>query len=118
MTIIATALFSIQRLYASSENDVIIIRPGNEVETPRPGRTTIPLEAYYDSFSATIVISFISDIGNVEISVSNMNTGEYLNDSINAFLAPAFVPVSGDEGVYSITFVLSTGEAYYGEFEV
>lgn len=110
---------SFHDLYAASDGDPEIpIMPAYCPDTPIPNRGPVPISAYYDSFTSSIVISFNSNIGNVETIIVNLYTGETYEDVINAYNTLVFVPISGSAGLYSISFELIDGYGYYGEFEL
>lgn len=110
---------SFQNLYAVHDRDPeIIILPANYPETPIPNRNLVPIAAYYNETLSSIVVSFNSDIGNVEMTITNQVTDEIIRETINAFLNPIVVPFLNSTGVYSIVFELSNGEIYSGEFEL
>ena len=115
--IAAAFAFSSPRIDAKPDGDsVIIITPGNNLGTPVHNRSTVPIEATYSSSLSSIIFSFNTDIGNVEVVVSNSCDGETFRGIINAYEAPACIPISCHEGLYTVSFSLSNGELYYGEF--
>lgn len=71
-----------QNLHAASDGDdtVIIIAPGNLPESPIPNRGLVPISAFFDSVTSSIVVSFLYDIGNAEIYIMNQFTGESYED--------------------------------------
>lgn len=110
---------SFQNLYAVHDRDPeIIILPANYPETPIPNRNLVPITAYYNETLSSIIVSFNSDIGNVEMTITNQATGEIMGETINAFLNPVVVPLFNSTGVYSIVFELSNGEIFSGELEL
>lgn len=115
--------FPLFNLHAVDEGDnipiEITIRPTRDTDNRPTNRVPalIPIEAYYDGNMSSIVISFTRDLGDVEVAVTNMGAGEFVETSVNAAHAPAVIPVSGANGLYTIDFVLSTGASYFGSFE-
>ena len=103
---------------ASDGGPDIIIMPANLPETPVPNRGIVPIAAYYDPFTTSVVISFNANIGYVETTITNQYSGESYLDTINAYGSPVFVPITGAEGLYTILFELANGNMYYGEFEL
>ena len=114
------SLFSLQGLYAEEGAKVVVIKPACLAETTTPNRAPVrvPITAYYDSFTSSIIVSFIYDIGDVDVNVTNTSTGDFLEGTINAYGAPAIISISSATGYYNIHFVLSSGAEYYGEFEL
>ena len=114
---IMMALSFAHSLYAASDGGPdIIIMPASLPETPVPNRGIVPISAYYDAFTASIVVSFNSNIGDVITTITNQYSGESYGDTINAYCAPVYMPISGTEGLYTITFELANGDEYYGVF--
>lgn len=106
---------------ANSQRKHVQIKQKNcNIETNHRHRSPalIPIEAYYDSFISGIAITFLQELGNVEMNVTNHSTGEYLEGTITATTGTTVLPISGTEGVYTITFTLSNGTEYEGEFEI
>lgn len=115
--------FSLFNLHAIEKGDNIpikvTIRPTEENDATRRNRAPalIPIEAYYDGNMSSIVISFTRNLGDVDVLVTNMGAGEFIETTINAAHAPAVIPVSGADGLYTIDFILPTGASYFGSFE-
>lgn len=106
-------------LFAATDGEPDIpIMPIYCPDTPIPNRNPVPISAYYDSFTSSVVISFNRNIGDVVTTIENLFTGESYNDTINAYGSLVFMPISGSEGVYTILFELSDGSEYQGEFEL
>lgn len=78
----------------------------------------IPIQAAYYSSLSTIMVNFLYDLGSVSVETENETTGEYAQTIINA--TQGFHPflISGTEGHWSITFTLSNGVVYFGEFNI
>ncbi len=89
-----------------------------KIEHSHRAPAKIPIEAYYDSFLNGLAITFTRDLGNIEVNVTNHTTGEYLEGTMDAAAGVTMLPISGDEGYYTITFTLSNGKVYEGEFEI
>ncbi|MCM1502221.1 MAG: DUF3244 domain-containing protein [Bacteroidales bacterium] len=96
----------------------IIIKPNDEKYHGHRAPEKIPIVAYYDSFLNGIAITFTRDLGNIEVNVTNHTTGEYLEGTMNAAAGVTMLPISGDEGYYTLTFTLSGGKVYEGKFEL
>ncbi len=89
----------------------------NTTETGREHRSQvyIPIQAFYDDFTSSIYIQFLLDIGDVNITVTNNDTGYSADFEMDSSLGTVILPISGESGLYDITFVLSEGGAYQGE---
>lgn len=80
--------------------------------------TVIPIECFYESYLNTIVVSFKRSIGEVTVVLENMATGETQSCFLDSEYGTQLINIYGGNGYYSITFTLSGGEQYYGEFEI
>lgn len=103
---------------AKHQRKTIIIKK-NDVN-PRNHRSPsmIPIEAYYDSFVSGIAVTFLHDLGEVDVNVTNHSTGECLDGTMSALAGMTILPISGTEGLYTVTFTFPDGPEYYGEFEL
>ena len=92
----------------------------NTTETGRENRSQvyIPIQAFYDDFTSSIYIQFLLDIGDVNITVTNNDTGYSADFEVDSILGTTVLPIYGGCGIYHITFVLSEGGGYQGEVEI
>ena len=65
-----------------------------------------------------MLVRFIKDVGEVEISIRNLSSGEYNDYTINSKIGSIVLPISGDSGDYVITFTLQNGKQFLGEFSI
>jgi len=120
-TIVSTALLIISKAtLLAAEDKVIVIKPGSLTETTTPNRSPelVPIEAYYDDFTSSVYVSFCTNIGNVDLIIVNQDTSEFIEETINAYGTMIAVPISGNPGLYYLSFTLQSGIEYYGEFEI
>lgn len=104
----------------SPEGGTIIIQPGNQSSTTIPNRTPalIPISAYLDGFTSTVFVSFSDDLGDVDTEITNLYTGETQCEVVDAYYSTVAIPITGEAGLYSIVFTLSSGSEFIGEFEI
>ena len=114
-------LFSITTgLQASetSDNNIItihVLRPSGS--TPHsPG--DIPIYCTFDTNTSCIYVTFFSNLGYVDLELENITTGEYNHSLVNSAPGGLIYPFSGTSGLWVITFTLSSGEEYTGEFSI
>ena len=103
----------------NNEDKEIDIRIGSKIIVGghrAPAR--IPISVTYISFMSALRITFSNNLGEVEVNVTNHSTGACLDGTLDASTGTAIIPISGDEGFYTVTFVLAGGTEYYGEFEL
>ncbi|NLZ50893.1 MAG: DUF3244 domain-containing protein [Rikenellaceae bacterium] len=97
---------------------LVVLVDDNHASKPH-GRNQvyIPIIAYYASINSCIYVNFTDYLGDVQVEVENIVTGEYNLSVIDAFEEMATIPLSGDSGHYVVTFTTPGGTVYYSEFE-
>lgn len=79
--------------------------------------STSPIQARYNGMSTAIHTTVTLDLGQIEMTVINLSTGEAWS---NTFDSGAFMqnvlPISGTPGYYEIEYVTEAGDVYAGEF--
>ena len=81
--------------------------------------TQIPVECCYMGMMNLILTTFSSDLGEVTIEVINTSTGETSYDIFDSGMTPQSVlPISGNSGYYTITYITEAGDIYEGSFEI
>lgn len=100
--------------YVKDEPEAIIIRPSNDLppETPRSVDTP-SIDAYY--YQSISMIGFnLSNCGDeVRVYIVNTSTGVFYADCISGE-GNSLVSICGEEGVWAIVLMLSTGSIYEG----
>lgn len=94
-----------------------------ETETPQhsvPPKAPAILPLVCSVFSSLLFVEavFYYDLGSVAIELENRTTGEYGLTLVNALPGTNLLPFSGTSGSWTITFTLSSGAQYYGEFDI
>lgn len=107
-------------LRAEKEQSVILLKkdsgPQSNPGAPRTPSATI-IEAYYDSELLSVCVYFSNAGDFVDVNFENLDTGETAYYSV-AGSGGAVLPISGNAGLWQITFTLSNGDEYVGEFLV
>ena len=107
----STSVYS-GNVYAPNDEESIVIIPVEQSFNHRPhSKAFVPFEANYNAGLASVLVRFIKDVGEVEISIRNLSSGEYNDYTI-------VLPISGDFGDYVITFTLQNGKQFIGEFSI
>lgn len=91
----------------------ISIRPARPVIKPR-SIVEPDIEAYYSNGAITIV--FNADLGEADIVVTNLTTGDAWSESVEGLCTTSII-LSDDAGYYTITIHTDAGD-YYGEFSL
>lgn len=98
--------------------EVINIPIQNPDDQPGGQPRSQPLfSASLDSDLNILSISSIYNVGEVNVVIENLTTGEYVEDSFNSSISALF-PISGNSGLWTITLSLESGEEYHGIFEI
>lgn len=110
--------FSSVLCYADEDETAIIISDGGSLggDTGHHAPALIPIQAAY--YSSLIMVSFRFDLGSVFIEIENETTGEYDQTTVNATQGVHPFFISGTAGHWSISFTLSNGLRYVGEFDI
>ena len=91
-------------------------RPINPPDGPRSPRS-VEIVAYYNS-DVSSVFATLSNAGvSVTVELVNITNEEYYNYEIPG-TGLSVLPISGNSGLWTITFTLSDGEVYEGEFNL
>lgn len=94
---------------------VVIDQTTGEVIHRTPAQ--IPLTCLLDDY-AYLVVDYLENLGTVSVEIENQTTGEYNQTTMNALAGPALFPISGTSGHWTITFTLTSGVRYCGEFDI
>lgn len=79
----------------------------------------LPLESYYLGMLSSIQTTVTSDLGRIDMTVTNLMTGESWSDTFDSALTPqTYLPISGAPGLYKITYLTSFGDLYEGTFTI
>lgn len=118
--IIASLLFMMLSIPANAGHgfdDIIILQDKeSEGEVIHRNPTLIPIECFLVSDS--IQVFFLENLGLITVEIENLTTGEYTQTVVNSATGSAIFPISGNTGSWTITFSLSDGTEYYGEFVI
>ena len=97
--------------------------PGRQKEIPLKHVLTRPpvrslenqeLQAYYNCMLNSIQTSASPSLGMIEMTVTNLTTGETWTDSFDSVVTPHLLQISGAPGLYEITYLTTFGDLYEG----
>ena len=110
----------------SAKASINIVAPSDSIDLIGGGSGTgggrnLPINdlqvSVLDFFGTKLLIVTVqSNLGTVDFSITNHNTGEYLDGELNAQPGSYPIPISGTRGNYSAVFTLSGGRRYENEF--
>lgn len=76
---------------------------------------SLTVEAYLDSDLSYVSASIYGAGIYVDVYIENLDSEEETHYQIPGY-GNSIMPISGSSGYWTITFVLSNGDVYYGEF--
>lgn len=97
---------------------IIIIKTPPPVPGQPRSLVQAPIECQYNPYMNGICATFNQDLGELDVLVENLSTGEYLEGTVDSAEGYVVLPVSSTAGVYNISFVTASGVEYTGEFEL
>ena len=104
------------QLYGGDPTDIIIVKGGGTIGDGPRGPVEVPIQGVV--FGGSIFLSFSSNLGQVEVSVSEAAEGLIMSTVVDSSTLSAILPFSGGPGEYSITFSLPSGNEYDGSFVI
>ena len=115
-----TAMFCIVPMRGDTPPDEGREIPIRKVDDNRIIRslTDIELSAWYNPVFMLIQTNSTSDLGSVEMTVTNLSTGETWTDSFDSVVTPHLLQISGAPGLYEITYLTTFGDLYEGTFTI
>lgn len=112
-------LVMVGNTFAEDENPIkkpIVLTPEKGYGDER-GVVVIPLEAYYQG--ETIFLDFTHNVGNVQVSVRNMTTGNSWSGTVNSADGMGEISIAGGgTGSYTLTLVTAYGDCFTGNFRL
>jgi hypothetical protein len=103
---------SIQVVNNSIQKEIhpVVIKAGAAVSSPK----TSSIQATIDGHSLTVV--FLENLGTVHIEVTDLNGGAVALTDL--YTPNGYIAYIYNTGSYIVTFTLTNGDEYYGEFDV
>lgn len=94
---------------------IIISRPPSQGSNGNRSTDPILISGYVDSGLSIAVLFFSNPCGTVEIEFCNLTTGYEYETSVNGE-GCVIIPLSLSSGYWSVSFTLTTGVEFIGEF--
>ena len=117
--LVLAAMFCTLPMRGDSPSDakvVISIRQVGKQPTVRD-LTILPLQVCYDGVMYSIHTVVTSDLGEVDLTVTNLMTGEsWWTTFDSGETSQSLLPISGSPGDYEIEYITESGNVYVGEF--
>ena len=95
-----------------------------EIPIKKPGshdtvRSLYEIQTYYYGMFSAVYTSVTSDLGEVEVIVTNCTSGEFWEDTFDSsIISQHILHISGTSGFYEVTYTTSCGNLYEGSFVI
>ena len=121
--ILSLLLLTASSTWASISEDpqpikICILRKTPNMERIQRSPEYVPIQAYYDDVLSMVCISFLQNIGEVEVTITNVFDGDAVEYEVNSIAGSVVIPLDGGPGLYQLSILLSSGKEYIGEFEL
>ena len=93
-----------------------------EIPIKRPGshdtvRSLCEIQAYYNGMLSAVYTSVTSDLGEIDVTVTNCSTGEIWEDTFDSSTTSQhLIQISGTSGFYEVAYTTENGNLYEGSF--
>ncbi len=96
---------------------VVILKDKQTTGQTKTNRTParIPIECYYYPYASNLELSFLSNLGTVDVVLENQTTGEILDYVGNSALGRMVIPIESNSA-YRMDIVTDTGRSFYAIF--
>lgn len=102
----------------SPQIPIVIIESSQEDGLNHRSPETTPISACYEDFISSVYMTFSQNLGVLDITITNLTDGTYADYEVDSSLGSAILPISGNEGFYTLDIMLTSGEQYVGQFEL
>ena len=76
-----------------------------------------PVESYYYGMLSAVYTTAVSDLGEIDVRVTNISTGESWEDNFDSSsISQHLLPISSTSGLYEVTYTTSSSDIYEGTF--
>lgn len=104
--------------WSQSERDrkeVVLEKVDKDSEELQP-RTLVGVPITCTYSEGTLYFTFYEDLGELEITVTNLSSGAASVDECDSMTGSAIVDASSDSGSYRVEIVAEDGTYYYGDY--
>ena len=82
-------------------------------------RSLCDVQAYYNGMLSAVYTTAVSDLGEIDVRVTNISTGEFWEDTFDSSISSQHIlHISGTSGFYEVTYTTSCGNLYEGSFVI
>lgn len=104
----------------SDDKEIVFsIPPEKSVHKPiYRAPVNVPVQGYYVSMQNTLYLSFTYYVGEVDVEVQNLSSGECCYGTVSSDEGTQAVPLFDNGSFYRITLTTSGGTQYEAEFQL
>ena len=105
--------------YDEDKNETVeIIQDGYGDDPNKHARipTYVPIICYY--MQGNIYVTTLTDLGEIQISITCLETGSFWESINDSSLGTTCVPASSANGNYMVRIVTANGDMYYGYYTI
>lgn len=119
MTAILLPLFAVHISADEPVNMKIPLKQSTSTGKITRGLSLESIEAYYYGMLSAVHTSLATDLGEIDVTVTNCSTGEFWEDTFDSSsLSQHVLPISGTHGPYEVIYTTETGDLFYGTFVI
>ena len=119
--ILFTAIILPLFAFEMSADDVVKMKIPLKASTDRGkihrGLVENTLESCYYGMLSAVCTSVASDLGEIDVTVTNCTTGESWEDTFDSStISQHLLPISNSPGIYEVTYITESDDLYEGTF--
>lgn len=100
------------------DEEIEITKSNGNENSGGPRGLNVPIEAAYNESTHLVSVSFLSNLGIVDIEIENEDAGVSSSYQVNSAIGYHSFVISGATGLWTITFTLADGTEYIGEWGI
>ena len=100
------------------EEEIEITKSNGNENGDGPRGLDVPIVAAYNESAHLVSVSFLSNLGIVDVDIENEDAGVSSSYLVNSAIRQHSFIISGAAGLWTITFTLPDGTEYIGEWTI
>jgi hypothetical protein len=100
------------------EEEIEITKSNGNENGEGPRGLDVPIVSAYNGTTHLVSVLFLSNLGIVDVDIENEDAGVSSSYQVNSAIGYHSFVISGATGLWTITFTLSDGTEYIGEWTI
>lgn len=96
--------------------DIVIVRDGSGTPVIHRSIGVVPIKCCYNQNA--LLATFQENLGLIIVEIENQTTGEFSQTTVYAEACPMVFAFSGTNGLWRVSFILTNGDRFSGEFVI